>query len=118
MPEAFNLHYTGVDNAKHRPVMIHRTILGSIERFLGILTEHYGGAFPTWLSPVQVILIPITDRHKDYALNILDSLKNIGVRVNLDDRMETVSKKIRDAQVTKIWDQFLWRNFLKKLIWK
>ena len=102
MPEAFNLHYTGADNAKHRPVMIHRTILGSIERFLGILTEHYGGAFPIWLSPVQVMLIPITDRHRDYALNVMDSLKNIRVRVNLDDRMETVSKKVRDAQVMKI----------------
>lgn len=102
MPEAFDLHYTGEDNAKHRPVMIHRTILGSIERFFGILVEHYKGAFPTWLAPVQVMLIPITDKHKNYALNVMDSLKNIGVRVDLDDRMETVSKKIRDAQVMKI----------------
>jgi len=102
MPEAFELHYTGKDNAKHQPVMIHRTILGSIERFLGILVEHYGGAFPIWLAPVQVILIPITDIHKDFSLKVMDSLKKIGVRVNLDDRMETVSKKVRDAQVLKI----------------
>jgi len=102
MPEAFDLHYTGEDNAKHRPVMIHRTILGSIERFFGILVEQYKGAFPTWLAPVQVMLIPITDKHRDYALDVMDSLKNMGVRVNLDDRMETVSKKIRDAQVMKI----------------
>lgn len=102
MPEAFDLHYTGEDNAKHRPVMIHRTILGSIERFFGILVEHYKGALPTWLAPVQVSLIPITDKHRNYALNVMDSLKNIGVRVDLDDRMETVSKKIRDAQVMKI----------------
>ena len=102
MPEAFDLHYTGEDNAKHRPVMIHRTILGSIERFLGILVEQYKGAFPTWLAPVQVILIPITDSHKDFSLKVMDSLKKMGVRVNLDDRMETVSKKVRDAQVLKI----------------
>jgi len=102
MPEAFDLHYTGEDNAKHRPVMIHRTILGSIERFLGILVEHYEGAFPTWLAPVQVILIPITDEHKNFSLKVMDYLQKIGVRVDLDDRMETVSKKIRDAQVMKI----------------
>lgn len=102
MPEAFDLHYTGEDNAKHRPVMIHRTILGSIERFLGILVEHYEGAFPTWLAPVQVILIPITDEHKNFSLKVMDYLQKTGVRVDLDDRMETVSKKIRDAQVMKI----------------
>ncbi|GAG82308.1 unnamed protein product, partial [marine sediment metagenome] len=102
MPEAFDLHYTGEDNAKHRPVMIHRTILGSIERFFGILVEHYKGAFPVWLAPVQVILIPITDEHKNFSLKVMDYLQKIGVRVDLDDRMETVSKKIRDAQVTKI----------------
>lgn len=102
MPEAFDLHYTGEDNAKHRPVMIHRTILGSIERFLGILVEHYEGAFPTWLAPVQVTLIPITDKHKNFSLKVMDYLQKKGVRVDLDDRMETVSKKVRDAQVMKI----------------
>ncbi|MDX6644135.1 MAG: threonyl-tRNA synthetase, partial [Solirubrobacteraceae bacterium] len=102
MPERFDLHYTGADNADHRPVMIHRALLGSFERFIGILTEHYAGEFPVWLTPVQAIVLPIADRHFDYAERVLDRLRSAGVRAELDDRTESVGRKIRDAELRKI----------------
>ncbi len=102
MPERFDLTYVGEDNEKHRPVMIHRVVLGSFERFIGILIEHYGGAFPLWLSPVQVKMIPVADRHKDYAEKIAEQLKKCGFRIETDYRQEKVEHKIRDAQLMKI----------------
>lgn len=101
-PEKFNLSYMGKDGNQHRPVMVHRAILGSFERFMGILIEHYAGAFPVWLSPVQAIVIPITDKHNKYGQKIVDQLKEEGIRVKLDDRSDTTSKKIRDAELQKI----------------
>ena len=102
MPERFDLTYVGEDNEKHRPVMIHRVVLGSFERFIGILIEHYAGAFPMWLSPVQVKVIPVADRHKEYAEKIAGVLKDNGFRVESDYRQEKVEHKIRDAQLMKI----------------
>jgi threonyl-tRNA synthetase len=97
MPERFELYYTGADDAAHRPVMIHRALLGSMERFAGILIEHYAGRFPVWLAPVQAIVLPISDRHNDYARTAFEQLRELGVRVAVDDRSESVGKKIRDA---------------------
>lgn len=102
MPERFELEYTGPDGEKHRPIMIHRVCFGSIERFIGILTEHYAGAFPTWLAPVQVMVMPITDRVKDYTDKIYDSLFDAGIRVEKDYRSEKIGYKIREAQLKKI----------------
>ncbi len=102
MPELFDLTYVGEDNQKHRPVMIHRVVFGSIERFIGILTEHFAGAFPTWLAPVQVKVLPITDRQHEYAENVARELDALGVRVELDARNEKVNYKIREAQAQKI----------------
>lgn len=102
MPERFDLTYVGEDGEKHRPVMIHRVVYGSFERFIGILTEHFGGAFPTWLAPVQVRVIPITERHVDYAHKVHDVLRDSGVRVEMDARNEKVGYKIRDGQLQKI----------------
>jgi len=102
MPERFDLTYIGEDGEKHRPVMIHRVAFGSIERFIGILTEHYAGAFPLWLAPVQVKIMPITDKQHDYGKKLYDELKKVGVRVELDDRNEKIGYKIREAQVQKI----------------
>jgi threonyl-tRNA synthetase len=102
MPERFEMEYVGPDGEKHRPVMIHRTIFGSMERFIGILTEHYAGAFPLWLAPVQVKLIPIADRHIEYAQKVEKALKDAGMRVELDDRSEKMGYKIREAQTQKI----------------
>jgi threonyl-tRNA synthetase len=99
MPERFELYYTGADDAAHRPVMIHRALLGSMERFAGILIEHYAGRFPVWLAPVQAIVLPISDRHNDYAAKALDELRELGVRVAADDRSESIGKKIRDASI-------------------
>ncbi|HEX7795433.1 MAG TPA: threonine--tRNA ligase, partial [Vicinamibacterales bacterium] len=101
-PENFDLKYIGADNAEHRPVVIHRAIFGSFERFIAILIEHYAGAFPLWLAPVQVIVLPIADRHLDYARSVLDSLKAAGLRVELDERQEKIGYKIREAQLQKI----------------
>jgi threonyl-tRNA synthetase len=98
MPERFELYYTGADDAAHRPVMIHRALLGSMERFAGILIEHYAGRFPTWLAPVQAIVLPISDRHNEYARRAFEQLRELGVRVAVDDRSESVGKKIRDAE--------------------
>lgn len=102
MPERFDLEYVGVDNQRHRPVMIHRTVLGSIERFLGILIEHYGGAFPAWLAPVQAVAIPVADRHNNYAAQVVAALGAAGVRAEVDERTESVSRKIRDNEVAKV----------------
>jgi threonyl-tRNA synthetase len=102
MPERLDLDYVGEDNQRHRPVMIHRTVLGSIERFLGILIEHYGGALPAWLAPVQVVVVPVADRHVEYADEVRRALEAVGLRVEVDMRAESVSKKIRDGEVTKV----------------
>ena len=101
MPERFGLTYTGADNAEHTPVMIHRALLGSMERFAGILIEHYGGRFPVWLAPVQVLLLPVADRHVDYARTVDDALRAAGVRSGIDERSESVGKKIRDAELAR-----------------
>jgi threonyl-tRNA synthetase len=97
MPERFELYYTGADDAAHRPVMIHRALLGSMERFAGILIEHYAGRFPVWLAPVQAIVLPISDRHNAYGRRAFEELRELGVRVAVDDRSESINKKIRDA---------------------
>ena len=101
MPERFDLSYQGDDNADHRPVMIHRALLGSLERFVGILIEHHAGRFPTWLAPVQAAILPVADRHNDYALHVAARLAEAGVRCRVDDRSESVGKKIHDAEVAK-----------------
>ena len=102
LPERFELEYTGADGEKHRPVMIHRVVFGSIERFIGVITEHYAGAFPVWLSPVQVKVMPITDRTADYAKEVAAKLEAMGVRVETDLRNEKIGYKIREAQMQKI----------------
>ena len=102
MPERFELEYTGADGEKHRPVMIHRVVFGSIERFIGILTEHYAGAFPLWLAPVQVKVLNITDNQLEYAQKITDALNKAGFRAELDSRNEKIGYKIRSAQNEKI----------------
>jgi threonyl-tRNA synthetase len=101
-PERFDLKYVGADNAEHRPVVIHRAIFGSFERFIAILIEHFAGAFPLWLAPVQVVVLPIADRHQDYAREALAALTAAGLRSELDDRQEKVNYKIREAQLQKI----------------
>ncbi len=102
MPERFELTYTGADNAEHRPVMIHRALMGSFERFIGILIEHYAGEFPVWLAPVQAIALPIADRHNDAAGQVAATLREAGLRAELDDRTESVGRKIREAELRKI----------------
>ena len=102
MPERFDLKYIGADNAEHRPVVIHRAIFGSLERFIAILIEHYTGAFPLWLAPIQAIVVPISDRHLEYARSVLERLKAAGLRVTLDERQEKIGYKIREAQLQKI----------------
>lgn len=102
MPERFELEYIGEDNHPHRPVMLHRVVLGSVERFLGILLEHYGGALPAWLAPVQVMVIPVADRHQSYGAGVEAKLKAGGLRVEMDARSESVAKKIRDAETGKV----------------
>ena len=102
MPERFELEYTGPDGEKHRPVMIHRALLGSIERFIGVITEHFAGAFPTWLAPVQVKVLPITDRSHEYAHTVYQKLFDLGFRVEEDDRNEKIGYKIREAQMEKV----------------
>ncbi|HEV7399235.1 MAG TPA: threonine--tRNA ligase [Solirubrobacterales bacterium] len=99
MPERFDLSYVGADDGAHRPVMIHRALLGSMERFAGILIEHYAGRFPVWLAPVQAIVLPVSDKHNEYAGRVLAELREAGVRVESDDRSESVGKKIRDAEL-------------------
>jgi threonyl-tRNA synthetase len=102
LPERFDLTYVGEDGQLHRPYMIHRALLGSLERFFGILIEHYAGAFPVWISPVQAMIIPIADRHLDYSNEVLVQLKASGIRAELDDRSDRMNAKIRDAQKQKI----------------
>ena len=102
MPERFELVYTGADNAEHRPAMIHRASMGSFERFIGILIEHYAGEFPLWLSPVQAIVLPISDRHLEYARGVHRELEDADIRTQLDERTESVGKKIRDAELHKV----------------
>lgn len=102
LPERFELEYTGADGQKHRPVMIHRVVFGSIERFIGILTEHFAGAFPLWLAPVQVKVIPVSEKYNGYANTVLADLKNAGLRAELDERPEKMGFKIREAQLKKI----------------
>jgi threonyl-tRNA synthetase len=101
-PENFDLKYTGADNTEHRPVVVHRAIFGSFERFIAILIEHYTGAFPLWLAPVQAVVLPISDRHLDYGVSVRDRLRAGGLRVNLDERQEKIGYKIREAQLQKI----------------
>ena len=102
MPERFDLTYIGEDGEKHRPVMLHRVIFGSIERFIGVLIENYAGAFPTWLAPVQVKVLPIADAHVEYANEVKARLEDVGIRVEVDDRNEKIGYKIREAQLQKI----------------
>jgi threonyl-tRNA synthetase len=102
LPERFELEYTGEDGQKHRPVMIHRAPFGSMERFVGILIEHFNGAFPIWLSPVQAIVIPITDQHVEYAGQVAAELRKAGLRVEVDDSKSRMNSKIRDAQLQKV----------------
>jgi threonyl-tRNA synthetase len=102
MPERFELTYMGADNQEHRPVMIHRALMGSFERFIGILIEHYGGEFPLWISPVQARVLPIADRHIDYARKVAAQLVEEGIRADVDDRTESIGKKIRDGELHKV----------------
>ena len=102
LPERFDLNYIGEDNAKHRPVMIHRAPFGSMERFIAVLTEHCAGKFPMWLVPVQVKVLPISDKFLSYAKNVLSELKNNDIRAEIDDRSEKIGKKIRDTELAKI----------------
>jgi threonyl-tRNA synthetase len=101
MPERFDLSYQGADNADHRPVMIHRALLGSMERFAGILIEHHGGRFPVWLAPVQAAILPVADRHNAYAASVAGELRTAGIRITVDERSESVGKKIHDAEIAK-----------------
>ena len=102
LPQRFELEYIGADGEKHRPIMIHRVVFGSIERFIGILIEHFAGAFPTWLAPVQVKILPISDKYADYSKEVLDKLTEAGIRAEMDTRSEKIGYKIREAQTQKI----------------
>jgi threonyl-tRNA synthetase len=102
LPERFDLAYVGSDGNRHRPVMVHRVILGSIERFLGVLVEHYAGAFPVWLAPVQAVVVTVTDNQLSFARDVTDRLREAGIRVELDDRNEKLGYKIREAQLQKV----------------
>jgi threonyl-tRNA synthetase len=102
MPERFDLTYEGKDGKKHRPIMIHRTVYGSLERFIGVLLEHYAGKLPLWLNPVQVILMTVSDKNKKFAKEVKGKLEQNDIRVELDSRVESISKKVRDAQTIKI----------------
>src|SRR6266436_3219129 len=102
LPERFDLEYIGEDNKPHRPVMVHRALFGSIERFFGVLIEHYAGAFPLWLAPVQVAVLPITDRVNEYAEKVAQDLRSAGLRVEVNVHSEKIGAKIRDAQMQKV----------------
>jgi threonyl-tRNA synthetase len=102
LPELFDLTYIGADGGKHRPVMIHRTCFGSVERFIAILTEHCAGWFPFWLAPVQAIVLPISEKHHDHAQQVLQQLLDAGIRAEADLRMEKIGYKIREAQMQRI----------------
>ena len=101
-PTRFQLEYIGEDGKAHPPVMVHRALLGSLERFFGVLIEHYAGAFPLWLAPVQVAVIPVAERHQDYGRSVAERLRALGLRVSVDDRSEKMGYKIREAQVQKV----------------
>ena len=107
LPQRFELEYIGADGEKHRPIMIHRVVFGSIERFIGILIEHFAGAFPTWLAPVQVKILPISDKYADYSKEVLDKLTEAGIRAEMDTRSEKIGYKIREAQTQKIPDMLV-----------
>jgi threonyl-tRNA synthetase len=102
LPRRFELEYVGEDGKKHQPLMVHRALYGSVERFFGILLEHYAGAFPVWLAPVQAVVLPIADRHLEYARKVRGILDAAGVRVEIDERSEKVNFKIREAQLQKV----------------
>ena len=102
LPERFDLTYTGADNAEHRPVMIHRALLGSFERFIGILLEHTGGDLPFWLAPVQAMVLPVADRHNEYGRGVVRALRDRDIRAELDDRTESVGRKIRETELAKV----------------
>ena len=102
MPERFELTYTGADNQEHRPVMIHRAMFGSYERFIGIMLEHYAGELPLWLAPVQAIVLPVSDRFNEYAQSVRAELSSEDTRIELDDRSESIGRKIREAELRKI----------------
>ncbi|HXI23227.1 MAG TPA: His/Gly/Thr/Pro-type tRNA ligase C-terminal domain-containing protein, partial [Pyrinomonadaceae bacterium] len=102
LPKRFQLEYIGEDNRPHQPIMIHRALFGSMERFFGVLIEHYAGAFPMWLAPVQVAVLPITDRINDYAQKVAPRLRDAGLRVEVNVRSDKIGAKIRDAQIQKI----------------
>ncbi len=102
LPRRFGLEYTAADGKPHTPVMVHRALLGSVERFFGVLIEHYAGAFPVWLSPVQAVVLPISERHTDYARKVAEELRAAGIRVELDDRNEKLNARIRDAQLQRV----------------
>ncbi len=102
LPERFGLEYVGQDGAPHRPIMVHRALLGALERFFGILIEHYAGAFPVWLSPIQAVVLPISERHGTYAREVAEELRAAGIRIQLDDRNEKLNARIRDAQLQKV----------------
>jgi len=101
-PERFKLEYIGADNAEHRPVMIHRAILGSLERFIGIIIEHFAGAFPLWLAPVQAVVLPLSEKFLDYGRDVTAKLKAAGLRVETDESNEKLGAKIRNAQLQKV----------------
>lgn len=102
LPLRFGAEYIGADGESHRPIMIHRTVFGSIERFIGILIEHYAGKFPLWLAPVQVKILPISDRFISYGKEVMNALKEIGIRCEMDSRTEKIGYKIREAQLDKV----------------
>jgi len=102
LPERFELEYTGADNKKHRPVMIHRAPFGSMERFIAVLTEHCAGNFPLWLTPMQVAILPISEKYNDHAQNLLNLLNKYDIRALVDDRNEKIGRKIRDNELKKI----------------
>ncbi len=102
LPERFELEYTGSDNMKHRPVMIHRAPFGSLERFVAVLIEHCAGKFPLWLTPEQIAILPISEKYNDYAKKVLELLKNYDIRGLVDDRNEKIGKKIRDTELKKV----------------
>jgi threonyl-tRNA synthetase len=108
MPKQFGLTYMGADNVEHTPYVVHRALLGSLERFMGILIEHYGGAFPVWLAPVQVRVLPVADAHREAAAEFVGALALADVRVDLDEREETLGKRIRDAELAKIPYVVVW----------
>src|SRR6266508_1605387 len=101
-PERLGCAYVGADNREHTPYVIHRALFGSLERFIGILIEHYGGAFPFWLAPVQVRIVPVGEAHREAAADVAEALRRTGYRVDVDQRDETVGKRIRDAEVEKV----------------